>query len=54
MIRLLRARWIGRGSAALRWAEAKPPLTLSLLGAILAVGYLVGVFAFPAGHSRIL
>jgi hypothetical protein len=54
MTRSLCGRWIGRGSAALRWAEARPPRTFALIGVVLAVGYLAGVFAFPARHGRII
>jgi hypothetical protein len=47
-------QWLGYGSAALGAAEARPPLTLSLAGMVLAVGYTAGVFAFPATHGRIV
>lgn len=42
------------GHAPLRFAEARPVVTFWLIGAVLAVGYLAGVLAFPSSGGRII
>ena len=49
-----RARLRGLLSSPLRAAEARPVATLTLVGFVLVVTYLIGVLGCPSGSGRII